>query len=75
MQRSFSPFELSQILGISEADVYSELRRDHLVIKNANGRSVITEGALQEYLARKGLKGLPENFHPQQLLDPDRRIL
>jgi hypothetical protein len=50
-----SPSELAMRLGVSEGYIHTEMRREHLVSANVNGRTVITLSALKEHLIRKGL--------------------
>ena len=50
---SISIAEAARLLRTNQKEVYQKIRNGQLVSRNLNGRRVITQGGLQEYLARK----------------------
>lgn len=50
---SISIAEAARLLRTNQQEVYKQLRNGQLTSKNLSGRRVITEGGLQEYIARK----------------------
>lgn len=56
---SISIAEAARLLGINQQEVHQQLRNGQLISKSINGRRVITQGGLQEYLARKRCLNVP----------------
>ncbi|MEM9273905.1 MAG: helix-turn-helix domain-containing protein [Cyanobacteria bacterium P01_F01_bin.143] len=50
---SISIAEAARLLRTNQQFVYQQLRNGQLTSRNVSGRRVITEGGLQEYVARK----------------------
>ncbi len=55
--------EAAKLLGTNQQEVYQQLRNGQLISKNMGGRRVITQGRLQEYLARKQPLDIPRRRH------------
>ncbi len=55
--------EAAKLLGTNQQEVYQQLRNGQLISKNMGGRRVITQGRLQEYLARKQCLDIPRRRH------------
>ncbi len=52
-QMSISIAEAARLFRTNQQEIYQQLRNGQLTSKNLSGRRVITEGGLQEYIARK----------------------
>lgn len=52
---SVSIAEAARLLRTNQQDVYQQLRNGQLTSRTIDGRRVITQGGIHEYLARKQL--------------------
>ena len=50
---SISIAEAARLLRTNQQDIYQQLRNGQITSRNISGRRVISEGGLQEYIARK----------------------